>query len=80
MQYDQQPTPMQRESSRTIQASATEPMRDLLTNAGFTEEQLSAALGIEEKTVRDWCEGTAEPPEDVVQALQRLAEINKTLS
>lgn len=80
MQYEQQPTLMQRESSRTFQANPTEPMRDLLTNAGFTEEQLSAALGVDEKTVRDWCNGDAEPPEDVIQALQRLAEINKTLS
>ncbi len=80
MQHDQQPILMQRDSSRTHQASAAEPMRDLLTDAGFTEEQLTAALGVDEQTVRAWCNGNAQPPEDVVQALQRLAEINKTLS
>jgi ParB-like chromosome segregation protein Spo0J len=40
--------------------------------AGFTEEQAASGIGVDEATVREWCEGHADPPKEVVDALERL--------
>lgn len=44
----------------------------LLMLAGFTEEQAASGLGVDEATVREWCEGHADPPKEVIDALERL--------
>ena len=79
MQHEQQPNLMQRASAERLRANAAERMRSLLAGAGFTAEQLSAALELDEKTMRDWCDGNVDPPADVIQALERLAAIHKSL-
>lgn len=76
----EQPFAVRCTSPEIVQGGGAGHLSGLLIDAGFTEDQLSAALGVDEQTVRDWCQGKAEPPQDVVDALQRLAEINKSLS
>lgn len=50
----------------------------LLMLAGFTEEQAASGLGVDEATVREWCDGHADPPKEVVDALERLVAIQRT--
>lgn len=77
MQYTQQPDLTRRTSSE--QSSGGVRLRDLLMGAGFTEEQIAIGLGVDEQTVHDWCEGNAVPPQDVIDALERLVAVQQRL-
>lgn len=71
----------QRESQRLQPegCQAGERLRCLLLLAGFTEEQAAIGLGVPEQTVWDWCNGKGAPPQEVLQALERLAALQQRL-
>lgn len=77
MQYAQQPDLTRRTSSE--QSSGGDRFRQLLMSAGFTEEQIATGLAVDERTVGDWCEGNAVPPQHVIDALERLVAVQQRL-
>jgi transcriptional regulator with XRE-family HTH domain len=54
---------------------APDRLRALLSLAGLTERSAARELGIDESTIRDWCEGQREAPRMALYALEYLVAL-----
>ncbi len=70
---------MASEKPRGARRDGGSQIRDLLHAAGLTQQQVAKALRLDTDRVRDWCDGRAEAPRDIILALQRLAAVQRRL-
>ena len=66
---DQSMPPFQADVSSSIDSTPADRLRALLQRAELSQRGAARLLGIDERTLRQWCAGQGIPPESVYRAL-----------